>query len=126
MGTASTKMTRVLPPTPESLALAASLLGDGRLVAFPTETVYGLGALATSDQAVRALFAAKGRPPDHPVIVHLASPSQLADWAVDISSEAQELARAFWPGPLTLVLRRGPRASNLITGGLDTIGLRVP
>lgn len=75
---------------------------------------------------MRSLFAAKGRPPDHPVIVHLAAASQMAQWAVDIPREAELLAAAFWPGPLTLVLRRSPRASNLVTGGLDTIGLRVP
>jgi L-threonylcarbamoyladenylate synthase len=118
--------TRVLSPTPEALELAAELLEAGRLVAFPTETVYGLGALASDSQAIRSLFAAKGRPPDHPVIVHLASTSQLADWAAEIPREADALARAFWPGPLTLVLRRTSRASDLITGGLDTIGLRIP
>jgi len=119
-------MTAVQSPTPESLALAADLLNAGRLVAFPTETVYGLGALARNDQAVRSLFAAKGRPPDHPVIVHLASADQLEGWALEVSSQAKTLARAFWPGPLTLVLRRGPQASHLVSGGLDTIGLRVP
>ncbi|MCI0362209.1 MAG: threonylcarbamoyl-AMP synthase, partial [Planctomycetaceae bacterium] len=119
-------MTLVLPPTPDSLDQAAELLRRGRLVAFPTETVYGLGAAAENSSAVKALFAAKGRPADHPVIVHLADASQLADWAVDVPPAARHLAAVFWPGPLTLVLCRGPRVSDLVTGGLDTVGLRVP
>ena len=119
-------MTNVLPVTPESLRLAAERLGAGRLVAFPTETVYGLGTAADNPAAVRAMFAAKGRPADHPVIVHLATAEQLGDWAAEVTPEAKTLADAFWPGPLTLVLRRGERASDLVTGGLSTIGLRVP
>jgi L-threonylcarbamoyladenylate synthase len=119
-------MTQVLSATPDAVHMAAELLRQGRLVAFPTETVYGLGAAAENADAVRALFAAKGRPADHPVIVHLHSASQLGDWAADVPPAAKVLADAFWPGPLTLVLRRSSRASDLVTGGLDTIGLRVP
>ena len=119
-------MTLVLPPTPDSLRLAAELLRQGRLVAFPTETVYGLGAAAENPAAVRAMFAAKGRPADHPVIVHLSQASQLREWAAEIPPPAERLAAAFWPGPLTLVLRRSKRASDLVTGGLETVGLRVP
>jgi len=119
-------MTLVLPPTSDSLRLAADLLRQGRLVAFPTETVYGLGAAAENPAAVRSMFAAKGRPADHPVIVHLAHSSQLRDWAAEIPPAAERLAAAFWPGPLTLVLRRSGRASDLVTGGLETVGLRVP
>jgi L-threonylcarbamoyladenylate synthase len=119
-------MTIVLPPTPESLHQAADLMRRGRLVAFPTETVYGLGAAAENESAVRAMFAAKGRPADHPVIVHLPDAAQLDMWAAAIPPAARRLAAAFWPGPLTLILRRGSGASNLVTGGLDTVGLRVP
>ena len=88
------------------LAHAAELLRAGKLVAFPTETVYGLGADAANPDAVAAIFAAKGRPADHPVIVHLASAASLADWADPVPEVALRLADAFWPGPLTLVLRR--------------------
>ena len=119
-------MTIHMPATPAAIHRAADVLRRGGLVAFPTETVYGLGALATNDAAVRAMFAAKGRPADHPVIVHLADASQLRVWARDIPETAQRLAAAFWPGPLTIILRRNRSASSLVTGGLDTIGLRVP
>lgn len=119
-------MTHLMPATPAAIHRAAEVLRRGGLVAFPTETVYGLGALATNDDAVRAMFAAKGRPADHPVIVHLADASQLRDWARDIPETAQRLASAFWPGPLTIILRRSEKAGALVTGGLDTIGLRVP
>jgi L-threonylcarbamoyladenylate synthase len=118
--------TECLPATPEAIRLGAELLHQGGLVAFPTETVYGLGADAENPQAVRAMFSAKGRPADHPVIVHLAEAAQLDQWAIEIPGQARELAAAFWPGPMTLVLRRSGRASNLVTGGLDTVGLRVP
>ena len=118
--------TLLLPATPEAIRLAAGILQGGGLVAIPTETVYGLAAAADNDDAVQAMFAAKGRPPDHPVIVHLASAGQLDDFAVDIPPTARALAAAFWPGPLTLVVRRGRRVSDLVTGGLPTVGLRVP
>ena len=105
---------------------AVEVLRAGGLVAFPTETVYGLGADADSESAVRRVFAAKGRPADHPVIVHLASGAQLDQWTIDIPPAARRLADAFWPGPLTIILKRSSRALDVVTGGLDTVGLRVP
>ncbi len=105
---------------------AAALLRAGELVAFPTETVYGLGADATNPQAIAKIFAAKGRPADHPLIVHLPDVRHLERWAVDIPETAYRLAAAFWPGPLTLILRRHPAVLDAITGGQDTVGLRVP
>lgn len=107
-------------------ALAAQILRRGGLVAFPTETVYGLGADARSEPAVRRVFAVKGRPADHPLIVHLAEPAQLREWAIDIPADAELLAREFWPGPLTLILRKHPAALSIVTGSQDTIGVRVP
>jgi L-threonylcarbamoyladenylate synthase len=105
---------------------AARLLEAGQLVAFPTETVYGLGADASNPAALARIFAAKGRPTDHPLIVHLASPSQVRDWAREFPEPAQQLARAFWPGPLTLVLPRAAGVLDLVTGGQETVALRVP
>jgi L-threonylcarbamoyladenylate synthase len=105
---------------------AAALLRAGELVAFPTETVYGLGADAANPDAIARIFAAKGRPADHPLIVHLPDASHLGRWAVDIPESARKLAAAFWPGPLTLILKRHPSVSAAITGGQDTVGLRVP
>ncbi len=117
-------------PLTESLltqiADAAALLRRGGLVAFPTETVYGLGADAENETAVRRMFAAKGRPADHPVIVHLADAQQIEAWAIDIPATAWTLAKEFWPGPLTMILRRSGRAVDVVTGGQDTVGLRVP
>lgn len=105
---------------------AARLLAQGRLVAFPTETVYGLGADAENPVAVASIYAAKGRPQDHPVIVHLAPEGRLEYWACDIPPQARALARAFWPGPLTMILRRAPGIPDAVSGGQDTIGLRCP
>ncbi|GAB1392536.1 L-threonylcarbamoyladenylate synthase [Rhodocyclaceae bacterium] len=105
---------------------AALLLRAGELVAFPTETVYGLGANASNPQAVAKIFAAKGRPADHPLIVHIPDAGHLARWARDIPAEAYALAEAFWPGPLTLILKRQPDVPDAVTGGQDTVGLRVP
>jgi L-threonylcarbamoyladenylate synthase len=105
---------------------AADLLRAGELVAFPTETVYGLGADASNPRAVARIFAAKGRPADHPLIVHLPDAAHLPRWAVDIPDAAHKLAAALWPGPLTLILRRHPSVSDAITGGQNTVGLRVP
>lgn len=105
---------------------AAAMLRAGELVAFPTETVYGLGADATNPQAIAKIFAAKGRPADHPLIVHLPDVAHLQHWAVDIPEAAYRLAAAFWPGPLTLILKRHPAVLDAITGGQDTVGLRVP
>ncbi len=108
------------------IAHAASVLAGGGLVAFPTETVYGLGADATSATAVARIYAAKGRPFDHPVIVHLASADQLGAWASDVSDAARALAARFWPGPLTLIAKRAPHVLDAVTGGAPTVGLRVP
>lgn len=119
-------MTQVLPADADAIRQAAALLRRGGLVAFPTETVYGLGADAMNEAALRALFAAKGRPADHPVIVHVAEAAQMDNFAVDVPAAASKLAAAFWPGPMTLVLSRNARVSDLVTGGLDTVGLRVP
>jgi len=108
------------------IARAADVLRTGGLVAFPTETVYGLGADASSTDAVHRLFAVKGRPADHPVIVHVGEAAQLDDWAVDVDDRARTLTRACWPGPLTVVVRRSPHVPDAVTGGLDTVGVRVP
>jgi L-threonylcarbamoyladenylate synthase len=108
------------------LARAVAVLGGGGLVAFPTETVYGLGADAASDAAVGRIFAVKGRPRAHPLIVHLADGAALEDWAIEIPEAAHRLARAAWPGPLTIILRKGPRVAAATTGGAETVGLRVP
>lgn len=105
---------------------AVECLAAGGLVAVPTETVYGLAADAENELAVRRIFAAKGRPSTHPLIVHLAGADQLPQWAREIPPDARLLAEALWPGPLSLVLRRTARASDAITGGQDTVALRVP
>lgn len=105
---------------------AKLILRRGGLVAVPTETVYGLAANAMNPEAVRGIFAAKGRPSDHPLIVHVDSAEKLVDWASDIPPLAYKLAASFWPGPLTLLLRKGPRVPDVVTAGRDTIGLRVP
>ena len=111
--------------TPD-LDRAVMALQRGGLVAFPTETVYGLGADATDADALTRLYAVKGRPADHPVIVHLGVAAALDEWAVGVPAVARDLAEAFWPGPLTLVLAAAPVVSRVATGGLDTVGLRVP
>jgi L-threonylcarbamoyladenylate synthase len=116
----------ILTPSAENIARAADLLRHGGLVAFPTETVYGLGADARNADAVAKIFAAKGRPQDHPVIVHLAGTDQLEQWAAEVPESARALAEKFWPGPLTMVLKRAARVNDAITGGQDTIGLRIP
>jgi L-threonylcarbamoyladenylate synthase len=108
------------------LARAIAVLEGGGLVAFPTETVYGLGADAANEAAVARIFTVKGRPRAHPLIVHLADDAKLDDWAIDIPEAARRLARAAWPGPLTIILRKGPRVAAATTGGADTVGLRVP
>ncbi len=115
-----------LSDSPIDLERAASLLRAGELVAFPTETVYGLGADAGNPDAVGAIFRAKGRPVDHPVIVHLPAVGNLRHWARDVPEVAERLAEMFWPGPLTLVMRRAPGVPDAITGGQGTVGLRVP
>ena len=110
----------------QEIEKAAEILRAGGLVAFPTETVYGLGADASNPAAVRKIFAAKGRPADHPVIVHIAGTSDLKHWAAEVPRSAWLLAEKFWPGPLTMVFKRAAHVSDLITGGQDTVGLRVP
>lgn len=108
------------------LELAARRLAQGGLVAFPTETVYGLGADAGQAQAVAQIYAAKGRPAGHPLIVHLAPDTPLASWAAHVPKAAHRLVEAFWPGPLTLILPRAAHVSVSVTGGQDTVGLRCP
>lgn len=105
---------------------AVAILRRGGLVAFPTETVYGLGADASSPAALVKLYAAKSRPADHPVIVHLADMNQLAQWAREVTPLAHKLAREFWPGPLTMIFKRAPGVGDAVTGGQDTVGLRIP
>ena len=108
------------------ISVGAEVLRRGGLVAFPTETVYGLGADANNDHAVRKIFKAKGRPTNHPLIVHISSGTQLSIWARDIPDYAKNLAEKFWPGPLTLILKNSGFASNYVTGGHESIGVRVP
>lgn len=110
----------------QDLDRALQLIQAGELVAFPTETVYGLGADASNAAAVAKIFAAKGRPADHPLIVHLPGADALERWARDIPDAARKLAAAFWPGPLTLILKRQAGVLDAVTGGQDTVGLRVP
>jgi L-threonylcarbamoyladenylate synthase len=105
---------------------AAGVLLAGGLVAFPTETVYGLGADACNAAAVARIYSVKGRPADHPLIVHVASMDGLGQWARDVPEYAISLAREFWPGPMTLVVRRSDLAADFVTGGQDTVGVRVP
>ena len=112
--------------TADTIREAAAALKAGHLVAFPTETVYGLGADARNPEAVQRIYEVKGRPSDHPLIVHISSINQLEKWAREIPDYAIELARTFWPGPMTLILKRTDIAKNFITGGQDTVGLRVP
>ena len=109
-----------------AMADAAANLLAGGLVAFPTETVYGLGADACNADAVARIYAVKGRPADHPLIVHVASMDGLGDWADDVPGYAISLARDFWPGPMTLVVKRSGLAGDFVTGGQDTVGVRVP
>ena len=109
-----------------SIKAAAQSIANGHLVAFPTETVYGLGADATNESAVAKIYKAKGRPADHPLIVHIASIDSIGDWAEDISEYAINLARDFWPGPMTLIFKRSQLAKDFVTGNQNTVGLRVP
>ena len=112
--------------TADAMVLAAQKLMDGDLVAFPTETVYGLGADATNKTAVAKIYAAKGRPADHPLIVHVNSMAAMGDWADEIPAFAIALARDYWPGPMTLILNRSSLAQDFITGGQNSVGIRVP
>ena len=111
--------------TADSLAQAAQLLKDGGLVALPTETVYGLGADSTNKDAVARIYKVKGRPADHPLIVHIHSMQSLGEWADEVPSYAIALARDFWPGPMTLVLKRSILVEDFVTGGQPTVGLSL-
>lgn len=110
----------------QAIDAAARLLRNGELVAFPTETVYGLGADASNPAAIARLYALKGRPENHPVIVHVSDAAAAFEWAREVPEAARRLAQVFWPGPLTLILKRAPRALDCVTGGQDSVGLRVP
>lgn len=112
--------------TTDALQTAAQTLLEGNLVAFPTETVYGLGADALNKQAVARIYEAKGRPADHPLIVHIHSTQVMGQWVDDVPEYAIALARDFWPGPMTLIFKRSSLAQDFITGGQDTVGIRVP
>jgi L-threonylcarbamoyladenylate synthase len=112
--------------TQAQIEAAARALEAGRLVGLPTETVYGLGADAENPAAVAAIYAAKGRPQDHPVIVHVAPGASLDYWCADIPAEARQLAEAFWPGPLTMILKRAANIPDAVSGGQDTVGIRCP
>jgi len=112
--------------TADAMARAAQSLKSGSLIAFPTETVYGLGADATNPEAVARIYEVKGRPADHPLIVHVGDMQDIAQWSDDIPDYAIALARTFWPGPMTLILKRSSLAQDFITGGQETVGLRVP
>ena len=118
--------TQVLPVTEESIALAARLLNQGELVALPTETVYGIAADARNGAAVRKIFEAKGRPQDNPLIVHIYGMEMLHGIVTQVPVRARKLAEAFWPGPLTMVMPRGPEVSDVTCAGLDTVGVRMP
>jgi L-threonylcarbamoyladenylate synthase len=118
---------RLIPEFAEDLAKrAAQVLSDGNLVVFPTETVYGLGADALNRNAVAKVYAVKGRPIDHPLIIHISSMKGMADWASEIPQYAFKLAKAFWPGPMTLILPKTRLAKSFVTGAQSTVGLRVP
>ena len=119
-------MVKVVRASQAELDAAVLALRDGDLVAFPTETVYGLGANAQNPAAVRKIFDAKGRPRSHPVIVHLDSPRYLHRWVREVPDAAARLGEKFWPGPLTLVMPRAPQVHDIVTGGQDTVAVRVP
>ena len=118
--------TQVLPVNEESIALAAKLLQQGELVALPTETVYGIAADARNGEAVKKIFEAKGRPQDNPLIVHICGMEMLHGIVSEVPERAKKLAAAFWPGPLTMVMPRGPEVSEVTCAGLDTVGVRMP
>ena len=118
--------TKVLPVNEESIALAAELLQRGELVALPTETVYGIAADARNGEAVKKIFEAKGRPQDNPLIVHICGMEMLHGIVSEVPERARKLAAAFWPGPLTMVLPKGPEVSEVTCAGLDTVGVRMP
>ncbi|MDP5254250.1 MULTISPECIES: L-threonylcarbamoyladenylate synthase [unclassified Vibrio] len=110
----------------QDLQTAAQLLQQGKRVALPTETVYGLAADATQPDAVKGIFAAKGRPANHPLIVHIGDIAQLSEWVESVSEDALTLAKTFWPGPLTLLLKKSTSCNSVVTGGLETVAVRIP
>src|ERR1700678_4465935 len=112
--------------SPSELARAAELIRSGELVAFPTETVYGLGANALDAAAIDKIYAAKGRPPGSPLIVHVSSIEMARGLVREWPERAEKLAQEFWPGPLTLVLPKQPNVPDRLTAGLDTVGVRMP
>ncbi|MBR3785955.1 MAG: threonylcarbamoyl-AMP synthase [Firmicutes bacterium] len=118
--------TKLLPDTTENIELAAKLIAEGKLVAFPTETVYGLGADALNAEAVGKVYAAKGRPSDNPMIVHIASREDFVRLTPYITEDMEKMMDAFWPGPLTMIVPRKPMIPDTTTGGLDTVGIRMP
>lgn len=118
--------TKLLSDTTENIALAAKLIAEGKLVAFPTETVYGLGADAMNAEAVGKVYEAKGRPSDNPMIVHIASKEDFVRLTPRISQDMEKLMEAFWPGPLTMIVERNSEIPDTTTGGLDTVGIRMP
>lgn len=118
--------TRILGTDDKGITEAAKILKEGGLVAFPTETVYGLGANAMDDEAVSKVYAAKGRPSDNPMIVHVAKPQDLTLLTDNITDDMKKLAENFWPGPLTMVVQAKPQVSRITTGGLDTVAVRIP
>jgi L-threonylcarbamoyladenylate synthase len=119
-------MQMISNPTQDEIKSAAKALKNGHLVSFPTETVYGLGADATNEKAVGKIYVAKGRPKNHPVIVHISSANLLENWARAIPEYAIRLGSAYWPGPMTLILKRSSLAMDFITGGQESVGIRVP
>jgi len=119
-------MTLIKQPTPENILLAARNLKAGALIGLPTETVYGLAADAENESAVRRIYEVKGRPSDHPLIVHIGSIEYLEKWARDIPEYAWTLAKTFWPGPMTLILNRSEIAKDFLTGGQESVGIRFP
>ena len=120
------KTLRLNANIPQDIELAAELLKQGKLVAVPTETVYGLAADASNPDAVAKIFTAKNRPADHPLITHISSLEQLPNWASEIPPVAYELAAKFWPGPLTMLFNKQEKVSDVVTGGLCSIGIRIP
>ena len=118
--------TMLLPASEENTALAARLLAEGQIVAIPTETVYGIAGSAFDGEAVKKIFAAKGRPQDNPLIVHVDSLERMAQVVTEITPRARKLADAFWPGPLSMILPRGPKVADEVCAGLDTVAVRMP
>ena len=118
--------TKILGTTTEEIDQAAQILSAGGLVAFPTETVYGLGADALNEKAVAKVYAAKGRPSDNPMIVHISSKDDLSMLTVEITEDMEKLSDRFWPGPMTMIVKRRSIVPDVTTGGLDTVGVRMP